>query len=184
MPSFDMVVNTRRMLRSTPFHRMTKAPERLYYIVLFSTSPAYASRAEVWRSWLQMGFILSMKDPPSEAAEADRLAWTVTSEGTRTAVHLSSPRGEVLETVRTVLQAVEAARPTLAGKDGAAKARALLASKPVSERVLGPASRAFKAAGLRKDESDTLADLLAKALVALADDDIASVSFAVLAGSR
>lgn len=184
MSSFDMVVASRRMLRSTPFHRVTKAPEALYYVALFATGGTYTGRPEVWRSWLQLGFALSTKDPPPDALEADLLEWTVTSKGARTAVHLSSARDDVLGTVMEVLRAVEGCRSGLAGQDNAAKAEAVLSDTVMSERIAKPAGRAFAAAGLRPDEAGAITGHVTRTLTALLDDDIASVTVAVVSASR
>ena len=175
MSSVEITFTTRRMPHSTGIHRITRAPEQLYYLLLFSTAPAYAGDASAWRSWIQMGFSLGLKDGPPGAARPDRLTRSVAPEARRLTVRLESANGDALLGVVRIVQAAEQARAAVTGTGEEARGIALAARPEVASLLTRQVAAALEKAGLRPDETQTLMGVLHRALGALADEDVTSV---------
>ena len=174
MATLTIEVTTRRMPHSTQFHRIVRAPEHLYYALLFSVDAAYAG-PDPWLSWLGMGFGLALKEAPPAAREEDKLSRSVHSTARHTVITASSLNGGILGRLSDLLQVVEDVRESVVGKGPGERVQAVTSSPEVSGLVLDPVREALANAGLRQEEAQALEAQIQRAFAALTDGDIASI---------
>ena len=183
MPSLELVINSRRMPYSTLFSRWMKAPEHLYYLLLFSTNHSYANSADAWRSWLQVGFNLAVKDAPPAAAKPHRIRVTVGHQWRRIEISIDGGDRKTLADLEHLLQTIEKLRPSVTGREDTERATTLMADKEINAQLMSPLKQTFKACSLRVDEVEALRRPLAQALYALTDDYITSLGIQAKAGA-
>ena len=173
MATLTIEFETARMPYSTLFHRIVRAPEHLYYALLFSSSPEYTG-PDPWLSWLAMGFGLALKEGPPGAHTDDRLYPSVRSGARQTLVTATSANGAALKQLGEALGAIEDVRRSGDGREPSS-ARALAANGVVSRLIVDVVHRGLAEAGLRPAEVRTFDAVLNRAFAALTDPNIFSV---------
>ena len=179
MATLNMVVTSKAAPITTQMRRFDKGVEQFYYASLFSTSPAYANKADPWRSWLKMGFHLGLKDGPPDASQADRLEVTVRPDGKYFELQASSSNNAELQKLHTLLQSIEALRGSLAGKDGAARAKELVANDKIAQQLVKPVVDSLNRSAFRPDEVESFMGMIERGLIALTDDEITTIKASI-----
>ena len=179
MATLGVVVNHKRAPITTQQTRLVKGVEQFYYALLFSSSPSYANRADAWRSWLSIGFHVATKVPPPGTAESDRVTMTVRSNGKAPEINGSSSNREALQKLQKLLQDIDALRGSVAGKDEASRAEALLGNTQVAQQLVKPVIDALNRSALRQDEIDSYMGMIRRGLLALTHDEITSIQFSL-----
>ena len=175
MPSLNLAVNTSRMPFTTKFSQISRAPEHLYYALLFSTNPAYSKREDVWITWLEMGFNLAIRDAPPGAAPSDRIVRTVHHTPRRIEMSLEGGRRTEVAKLEGLLKTIEGLRKGISAKEPSARAKTLMANKEVNAALVAPVMAALKGAKLRPSEIELFESTIGQALYTLTDPDITSV---------
>ncbi len=179
MGQIQVVIQNVEAPHSQRYFWQVKAIEHLYYALLFSSSGTYSKRAEPWRSWLQMGFGSWVRDPPPDVGDADRLHLTTRSEGKKVTVKGSSPRADVLETLRRILIQLAAAPVPSVDGDAEARLEGALASKEVKSSLLQPVTACLRQNKLSAEETEAFDGMLRRSLRALTDPQVASMEITV-----
>jgi hypothetical protein len=152
--------------------RFNKGVEHLYYALLYSTDPAYQDNAEVWRSWLDIGFHLAVKVTPRGTRPQDALHVRYVSNGKAPEFHGAGGNPEVLKRLQQLIQDVDSLRATLAGMDADRKAQALVENPQVNTQLIAPLTASLNKAKLRPDEIDQFMSMIKRGLLALTHDDV------------
>jgi hypothetical protein len=175
MATLKVIVSHKRAPIGTQQLRLSRGLEQMYYAMLFSGSPSYKGRSDVWHSWLKIGFHVAVKVPPPGAAESDKAVQNTVSKGKAPEVYILSSNKETLERLRSVLLDVDAMRDAVTGKEEASKAPLLLESPKVAGKLVNPLLASVNEAGLRPDEVEHYTYMVRRALLALAHDDVTSI---------
>ena len=179
MATSHVIVNHRRAPIGTQQLRLTKGVEQLYYVLLFTASPSYRARPEIWRSWLGMGLDISTKVPPPGTADADKITMTVRSDGKSPEIHGSSPNRTALQRLNSLLAEIDVLRGSVAGMGDAVRAKALLDNAKVAQQVVKPLTDSLKQCGLRQDEIEGYRLMVRRGLLALTHDDVSSMQLSL-----
>lgn len=175
MATLKVIVNHKRAPIGTQQLRLSRGVEQVYYALLFSGSPSYKDRSDVWRSWLKIGFHVAVKVPPPGTAESDKAVQNTVSNGKAPEVHILSSNKETLERLQSVLLDIDGMRDAVAGKEEASKAALLLESSGVARQLVEPVLAAVNRAGLRPDEVEEYMSMVRRAVLALTHDDVTSI---------
>ena len=179
MATLKVIVNHKRAPVGTQQIRLTRGVEQLYYALLFSGSPPYKDRSDVWRSWLKIGFHVAVKVPPPGAAESDKAVQNSISNGKAPEVHILSSNMKTLERLQSVLLDVDGMRNAVAGKEEASKTAVLLEGSQVAQQLVKPLLAAVNQAGLHPDEVEEYMYMARRALLALTHDDVTSIQISL-----
>src|SRR5215469_729352 len=120
--SLSVTFDAKRMPHTTEFLRITRSPERLYYLLLFSGDSAGANG---WSSWVNVGFNLAVKEAPPGTAKSDRVKVTTYPDPRHFAVELQGGNGQVIAELKGLLMQIESERGYLSGKDASTRSKEL-----------------------------------------------------------
>ena len=178
-----IAIETRRMPNTTKFRRIVKAPENLYYFLLFSGNSRYQGSQETWQTWLDMGFNLAVRDAPPGAAREHHALFTVKPRPRVTEISVTGGEPKTMDGLDRLLRALEKRRPQVSSiQEPAARAKAAMGDKEIESQLLMPAMNALRAASLTPRVINGFIDPLDQAIAALTDDYITSVKIEVLTG--
>jgi hypothetical protein len=182
MAVLRMRVTTARMPPTPEFFAVVKAVERFYYALLFSTHVEYSGRPEPWRSWVEQGFSVAIRQPPPQTREPDALATSVRSDRKVIELTAVSFHDRLLAKVGDLLAAVSADQLAHPG-DGPGRRPPpdVGVSSELRERLIEPVAAALRSSGVDKRTSDRIMDMLLAAIRALQYRDIVSIAQSVTA---
>jgi hypothetical protein len=153
--------------------RMTKGVEHLYYVKLFLTSPAYEGPT-IWRNWLEMGFHVSIVDPPRGTEAGDRVRVRTRAPSQTPVISVEGSNLRALEDLKAVVRAVDASRAAVRAK-GEETRRAAMRQGEFARLVVDPALVTLKECGFDAGEIDDYAAMLQRAFDALTSDEVTGI---------
>ena len=179
MAKLGVVLQHKQAPIATRQIRFTRGVEHLYYALLFSISPAYKSRPEIWRSWLSMGFHVAVKVPPPGTAEQDKLRVDVASRGKAPEFYGETGNQHVLQTLQSLLQEIDGIRKAVQGQDEASREHMLMEQSPVTAQLVNPLLASLKQAELRPEEIKQYLVMVGRALLALTHEDVTQMTLSL-----
>jgi hypothetical protein len=157
--------------------RIAKGIEQLYYTKLFLTSPTY-SDGDVWRRWYEMGFHVAIFSPPPGTTESDRIRVRLRAPSRTPVVSVTGANTDALKDLESLLEEVDAIRPSLAGKDDAARA-AVLREGELGHLVVQPLVDVLTRLGLKESARDAFVAMLQRGFDALTSDEITAIDLSL-----
>ena len=175
MATLSVSMDTKKVLFGTQMKRIQKGIEHLYYLLLFSTAPAYSKSADPWHLWYHQGTEQVVRVPPPGARQPDRYLDSLRYEARALHITALSSNKDTFAKLDTVLAEIDNLRLSLAGKPDADKLKDLLSSKRIAETLVAPVTEVIKRNGLPVEQGDTFLELMNKALLFLSDSDVVAV---------
>jgi hypothetical protein len=153
--------------------RIAKGIEQLYYVRLFSSSPAYAD-GDIWRRWHEHGFHVATFAPPPGMAAGDRIRVRSQGPSPTPVISVDGANVDALKDLESVLHTIDQVRPTVAGRNIADRATALRAGE-LGRVLAGDLVGKVQAAGLGQPEVDDFLAMLQRGFDALTNDEITAI---------
>ncbi len=153
--------------------RMSKGLEQLYYASLFLKSAAYKG-PEIWRSWLEQGFHVTIFSPPRGTAPGDRIRVRVKAASTTPVMSVEGSNADALKDLESLVQVIDGLRPGLAGKGDDARVAALREGA-LGRQLVGPLTETLQGNGFEAEEIDEYLAMLQRGFDALTNDDISAI---------
>jgi len=178
MANLNVTIDTSRMLDGAQFRHASKGVERLYYLLLFSTAPAYTGKVEPWVFWTAQGVNLSVREAPPGAAILDRLRISISPGARRIGLRATGGHKEALEKLRNVLAEIDKIRPSVAELSDSERPAMVMANTAIASALVEPLQKALAQSGIRKEERAALENVLHQALAGLTDREITSMDTA------
>lgn len=181
--SLAIAIETRRTPNTMKFRRFVKAPENLYYFLLFSGNSRYQGSRETWRTWLDMGFNLEVRDAPPGAALEHHALFTMKPRPPVAEISVTGGDAQTLGRLERLLRAVENNRPQVSSiQDPTARAKAAMADKEIDSQLVMPVMNALRAAWLTPREISGFVAPLDQAIATLTDGFITSARTEEISG--
>jgi hypothetical protein len=175
MPSLSVEIKNAKSATSTRMFRTVAAVEHLYYALLLTGDPARASHAETWRSWHQLGFHMSVKNPPPAVGDGERVTVTldVTVEPDMV-INVEGGAPRAIGALRSLVEGIEAARKQRSQESEAARLAAVKADSAVASALIAPLHNALNNTGCALAVPD-FDFAINRALTVLAHPDVTSL---------
>jgi hypothetical protein len=175
MAQLNIAVSCRSMLISTGFFRFCKGIEQFYYALLFMSEPYTQAGAQPWRSWLRLGFHLATRQPPPDAAPADRLLID-TRPGRNFEVIVSSSNRKVLDQLRGLLGELDRVRERLTAADDEGRLARIRAEPKIDAVLIAPMRQSLERNEIPAEGVDAFMHMINRGLLALCDGQIESIA--------
>jgi hypothetical protein len=133
---------TERMPHSTELKRLLRAVDSLYYALLFAGEERYAGQAEVWHSWVKLGFATGLQEGPPGASEADRIRINTFSNSKELTFTVFAGSPSTVKRWIGLLNEIDEVRPELGGLEREKRVELLLADDVVRSQLADPVSAA------------------------------------------
>jgi D-aminopeptidase len=148
MPSLSVEIKTTPMATSTKMFRMVAGIENLYYALLFIGDPARAKTADTWRSWHQLGFHMSVKNPPPAARASEKVMVTLDVSGEPDLViNVEGGDAKAIGALKTVLAELDRVRGKRGKESEAARLAAVKGDSAIAAHLLDPLHNALNNTG-------------------------------------
>jgi hypothetical protein len=151
-----------------------KAPEHLYYFLLLSTHPSYKGKAEAWRSWLQMGFSVELRDGPPAARE-HKLVSTIYHTPRRIEMTFDAVDPSTMVNLERLIRTLNSLRASVNSLEDEVRGEGLSSHPEIHKQLLAPLNEALAACGLLDSERAALMAPLKQALAALTSDYVVGI---------
>ncbi len=174
MSELKLTVNCESMLISTRFFRFCKGLEHFYYTLLFTSEPYLEAGAAPWLSWLKIGFHVAEREAPPAAAIADRLRVDA-RPGKVFEVKVSSSNAGALKRLRDLVGELDRVRRGLHAGDETGRLKAIAADQKVDALLLAPLNSILTRNAIPSDGVDAFLSMIHRGLLALCDNQIASI---------
>jgi hypothetical protein len=148
MPSLSVEIKTTTMATSTKMFRMLAGIEQLYYALLLTADNDRGANAETWRSWHQLGFHMSVKNPPPAVRDTERVK--VTLDVTREpdlVINVDGGEPRAVGALKSLLQDIDRARGQRGQESEAARLAAIKADTAVAGKLITPLHNALNNTG-------------------------------------
>jgi hypothetical protein len=135
-----VVVSHRRTATTSRFRQVEKAIENLYYALLL-TGPDYAGKVGRWHRWANVGFDLTVREPPRDALRDDRIRIDIDpADAPRIPMTLREGNPEVKSQLAHLLHEVEKERAQRVDTPGTDEERSveILATDAVQQTLVHP----------------------------------------------
>jgi hypothetical protein len=175
MPQLNIAVNCRSMLISTGFFRFSKGVEQFYYTLLFTSEPYTQAGAGPWLSWLRLGFHIATRQPPPDAAVADRLLMDA-RPGRNFEVFLSSSNGKVLDQLRDLLVELDRVRELASAADDDGRLARIVADRKIDAMLIAPLRESLRRNAIPAEGVDDFMRMITRGLLAVCDGQIVSIA--------
>lgn len=148
MPSLSVEIKTTQMVTSTKMFRMLAGIEHLYYALLLTSDPARAQNADTWRSWHQLGFHMSVKNPPPAVREDEKVMATldITTEPDLV-LNVDGGQPKSIAALKSLLVEIERVRAGRGQESEGARLAAIKADPAVASQLLSPLHNALNNTG-------------------------------------
>jgi hypothetical protein len=176
MPSLSVEIKNTKNPTSTRSFRTLAGVEQLYYALLLTADPARASDAQTWRSWHQLGFHMSLKNPPPAVREGERIRVTLdVSVEPDMVINVEGGEPRAIAALRSLLEKIDAARARRGPESEAARLAAVKADAAVAAALITPLHNALNATGcaLAVPDFDFAID---RALTVLAHPEVTAIT--------
>jgi len=175
MPSLSVEIKSTAMATSTRMFRTLAAIEHLYYALLLTGDRARAATAETWRSWHQLGFHMSVKNPPPAVRDGERVTVTldVTAEPDLV-INVEGGAPQTIGQLKSLLKEIDRARAQRGQESEAARLAGVKADAAVASVLIQPLHSALDNSGCALAVPD-FDFAINRALTVLAHPDIKSL---------
>jgi len=175
MPSLSVEIKTKTMASSTKMFRMLAGIENLYYALLLTGDQARAENADTWRSWHELGFHMSVKNPPAAVRDNEKVTVTLDVSGEPDLV-INVEGGESRATgkLQSLLKEIDRARAQRGQESEAARLAAVKADAAVAGALITPLHNALNNSGCALAVPD-FDFAINRALTVLAHPDVTSM---------
>jgi hypothetical protein len=148
MPSLSVEIKSKPMATSTRMFRMLAGIENLYYALLLTADSARAKTVDTWRSWHQLGFHMSVKNPPPAARGNEKVMATLDISGEPDLViNVDGGDPKAIGALKALLGELERVRGGRAQESEAARLAAVKADAAIGSRLLDPLHNALNGTG-------------------------------------
>ncbi|GEM_PF-6656780 len=175
MPSLSLEMKSRSMATSTRIFRTLAGIEYLYYVLLLTADRERAAKFETWQSWAQLGFHMSVKNPPPAVRENEKVLATVDITGEPDLVfNVDGGEARAIAALRSLLEKIDSARSRRGQESETARLAAVKEDPAITSALIAPLHDALKSSGCGWAASDF--DFATnRALTVLAHPDITSL---------
>ncbi len=175
MPRLSVEIKNTKNPTSTRSFRTLAGVEQLYYALLLTGDPARASNAETWRTWHQLGFHMSVKNPPGAVREGERVRVTLdVSVEPDMVINVEGGEPRATSALRSLLEKIDAARKQRGPESEAARLAAVKADPAVASALITPLHNALNNTGCAPAVPD-FDFAIDRALTVLAHPDVTSL---------
>ncbi len=148
MPSLSVEIKSKPMATSTRMFRMLAGIENFYYAFLLTGDPERAKIADTWRSWHQLGFHMSVKNPPPAARPNEKVMVTLDLSGEPDLViNVEGGDPKAIGALKTLLAEIDRVRAARGPESEAARLAAVKGSAAILSRLLDPLHNALNNTG-------------------------------------
>jgi hypothetical protein len=155
MPSLSLEVKSRSMATSTRIFRTLAGIEYLYYVLLLTADRERAAKLETWQSWAQLGFHMSVKNPPPAVRDNEKAAVTVDVSGEPDLVfNVEGGAGKAIAALRSLLEKIDGARARRGAENETARLAAVKEDSAITAALIAPLNEALKNSGCGWAASD------------------------------
>lgn len=175
MPSLSVEIKTTTMATSTKMFRLLAGIENLYYALLLTGDRERAENAITWRSWHELGFHMSVKNPPAVVRDNEKVAVTLDVSGEPDLV-INVEGGEpgTIGKLKSLLKEIDRARAQRAQESEAARLTAVKADPAIAGSLITPLHNALNNSGCALAVPD-FDFAINRALTVLAHPDVTSL---------
>jgi hypothetical protein len=154
--------------------RISKGIEEFYYAKLFLTNPAY-DRPDIWRGWLELGFHVAIFSPPPGVSAVDRIRIRTKAPSPTPVLSAEASNTDALKDLESLLQQVDAVRPTLSGQRPDARASAL-EDGDIGRQLVAPVVATLQRHNFEASEIDEFRAMLGRGFDAFTNDELQSMT--------
>jgi hypothetical protein len=175
MPSLSVEIKSRSMATSTRMFRTLAGIEYCYYVLLLTGDRTRASNAETWRLWQELGFHMSVKNPPPAVRDGERVMVTLDVTGEPDLViNVEGGQPAAIDSLKSLLKEIDRARAQRGNEGESARLAAIRSDPAIAAALLTPLHNALKNTGCEAaaPDFDFAAD---RALTVLAHPEITSL---------
>ncbi len=148
MSSFSVEIKSTTMPTSTRMFRMLAGIEHLYYALLLTGDPERAANAQTWRGWHQLGFHMSVKNPPPAVREGERVMATLdVSVEPDLIINVEGGQPRAIAGLKSLLTEIERARSQRGQESETARLAAIKADSKVAAALITPLHNALNSTG-------------------------------------
>ncbi len=148
MPSLCVEIKSRSMATSTRMFRTLAGIEFCYYVLLLTGDRARAANPETWRAWQQLGFHMSVKNPPPAVRDHEKVMVTLDVTGEPDLViNVEGGEPAAIERLKLLLKEIDRARAQRGEESETARLAAIRADSAIASALLTPLHNALKATG-------------------------------------
>jgi hypothetical protein len=155
MPSLSLELKSKSMATSTRIFRTLAGIEYLYYVMLLTADRERAANIETWRSWAQLGFHMSVKNPPPAVHENEKILVTVDVSGEPDLVfNVEGGEPKAIAALRSLLEKIDHARAQRPNENETARLAAVKEGSAIASALITPLNNALKNSGAGWAASD------------------------------
>jgi len=175
MASLSVEIKSTTMATSTRMFRMLAGIEHLYYALLLTGDQARAANAETWRGWHQLGFHMSVKNPPPAVRDGERVTVTIDVTGEPDLViNVEGGEARAIAALASLLKEIDQARAKRGQENEAARLAAVKTDRAVATALINPLHNALNNTGCALAVPD-FDFAINRALTVLAHPEVASL---------
>ena len=148
MPSLSVEIKSTTMATSTRMFRMLAGIEHLYYALLLTGDRARAADAGTWRSWHELGFHMSVKNPPGAVRDGEKVTVTMDVTGEPDLViNIEGGQARAIVALQALLKEIDRARAKRGEEDESARLAAVKGDSGVAGALITPLHNALNNTG-------------------------------------